>query len=338
MPLGDESFGAVIAGAASLRGKDLRQYAEESGFPAGEIRLIDEELAVGTLTDVGGEPAVIQGVDETSFQRMRFAFFAGSPQFSEKHGAAALRAGGTVIDLAGGLGHVLGARPWIPRLADVLPPPEIAGKTISLYMAPSTPAIVAISLSAAFSALPLRSLAISFFLPASERGQAGVDELENQTTKLLSFQPIPQEVFDTQVAFNLVDRWGAESGESFADRRIALDREVRAYLAGRAVVPAMTLVQAPVFYGNAFSVYAEFGAKQDVGFLRDQLSAVGFALASPDDPAPSNVSVAGEAQPAVRMPEADPNVDSGYWLWGAADNLRVASANAIRIAETLLVT
>src|SRR5579862_26286 len=103
MPLGSEPLRIAIAGAASLRGRDLTRWLEESGFPAGEIRLLDEEFAAGTLTELGGEPAVIQTVDETSFDRMRFVFFAGTPQFAARHGAAAQRAGAAVIDLTGGL-------------------------------------------------------------------------------------------------------------------------------------------------------------------------------------------------------------------------------------------
>src|ERR1700676_2678824 len=89
MPLGNESIGVAIAGASSLRGRDLKQCLEDSGFPAGEIRLLDEEFAAGTLTDVAGEPAIIQTVDENSFERMRFVFFTGSAQFAAKHGPAA---------------------------------------------------------------------------------------------------------------------------------------------------------------------------------------------------------------------------------------------------------
>src|SRR6185312_471836 len=37
----------VIAGAASLRGKELKDWLEESKFPAADIRLIDEEIVAG---------------------------------------------------------------------------------------------------------------------------------------------------------------------------------------------------------------------------------------------------------------------------------------------------
>src|SRR5580700_5968612 len=114
----------AIAGAASLRGKELKLLLEESNFPASEIRLLDEEIVAGTLTEAAGEPAVIETVDEDSFERVRFAFFAGSAGFSVRHAGEARGAGATVIDLSGGFGLESGARPWIPALDAVLAPPE----------------------------------------------------------------------------------------------------------------------------------------------------------------------------------------------------------------------
>jgi aspartate-semialdehyde dehydrogenase len=189
----------------------------------------------------------------------------------------------------------------------------------------------------------LRRLAITFFQPVSERGQSGVEELESQTVKLLSLQPIPTEVFDTQVAFNLLDRWGPDSAESLSSARAAVAREVREYLNGRVSMPAVSLIQAPVFFGCPFLAYAEFefpsgSPTLDLEALSAKFSAVGFNLAGEDDPAPSNTSIAGESQALLGRASPDGNVDGGYWFWGAADNLRLASANALRIAERLLVS
>ena len=47
--------------------------------------------------------------------------------------------------------------------------------------------------------------------PASEYGQKGMDELHEQTVNLLSFQNLPKNVFDVQVAFNMVARYGPQS-------------------------------------------------------------------------------------------------------------------------------
>jgi len=48
--------------------------------------------------------------------------------------------------------------------------------------------------------------------------------------------------------------------------------------------------------------------------------------------------VAGEARPVVGQPEADPGIETGVWLWGAADKLAVPAATAVAIAEKLLAS
>ena len=341
MPADVQACRVAIAGASSLRGKELKRLLEDGNFPAAEIRLLDEDIAVGTLTEAGGEPAVVQAVDEESFERVRFAFFAGAPAFAVRHWETAERAGATVIDLSGGLAEVPSARRWIPALDSLLPPPpaqtspQAAGR---LFLSPSAPAIVACSLAVALAGFEIERLALVFLRPVSERGQEGIEELENQTAKLLSFQPIGQEVFDAQVAFNLLDRYGEASDARLADTRSSIAREIRSYLEGRAPVPAIQLIQAPVFYSYAFTAYAELGTHPEPAELGRALEAAGVRLASAADEAPSNVSVAGEHRPVLAQMEADPNVSRGYWLWGAADSLRLAAANAIGIAEKLLAS
>jgi aspartate-semialdehyde dehydrogenase len=336
-----EAVRVAIAGAASLRGKELKQFLEESNFPASEICLLDEEFVAGTLTEAGGEPAVIETVDEDSFERMRFAFFTGSPGFSVRHGNEARRAGATVIDLSGGLVVESGARPWIPALDSVLVSPDgkvVPGQPRSLFLAPSAPADVAISLSAALAPMGLNRLVLTFFQPVSERGREGVEELESQVVKLLSFEPIPQDVFDTQVGFNMLATYGGGSSEKLGDVRAAIVGEVRSYLAGRVPMPAIALVQAPVFYSHGFTAYAEFSASTAVEDLVVRLKEAGLKVAAADDPVPTSVSVAGEGRPVIGQPEPDPSIETGVWLWGAADNLRVPAATAVAIAGKLLAS
>lgn len=336
-----EAVRVAIAGAASLRGKELKQCLEEANFPASEIRLLDEEFVAGTLTEAGGEPAVIETVDEDSFERVRFAFFTGSPGFSVRHGNEARRAGATVIDLSGGLPVESGARPWIPALDSALASPDgkvVPGEPRSLFLAPSAPADVAISLSAAFAPMGLNRLVLTFFQPVSERGREGVEELESQVAKLLSFEPISQSVFDAQVGFNMLSSYGEKYSQKLADVRAAIVGEVRSYLAGRVPMPAIALVQAPVFYSHAFTGYAEFNASTAVEDLVARLKNAGLKVVAADDPGPTNVSVVGEARPVIGQPETVSGIETGVWLWGAADNLRVPVATAINIAEKLLAS
>ena len=101
MSLERESTRIVIAGASSLLGAELKSLLEQGRFAASDFRLLDEELAAGTLTEAGGEPVVIQPVENDSFNRARFVFFAGSAAFTAANLDLAKRSGALVIDLSG---------------------------------------------------------------------------------------------------------------------------------------------------------------------------------------------------------------------------------------------
>jgi aspartate-semialdehyde dehydrogenase len=336
-----EAVRVAIAGAASLRGKELKQWLEESNFPAAEIRLFDEEVVAGTLTEAAGEPALIETVSEDSFERVKFAFFTGSAGFSARHGMEASRSGAVVIDLSGGMGAEPGAAPWIPALDQLLLPSagkRAAGEAQSIFLVPSTPAQIAISISAAFAPLGLERLALTILQPASERGPEAIEELESQVVNLLSFKPISQTVFDAQAGFNLLSRFGPESSEKLADVRAKIVAEVQGYLAGRVPMPAITLVQAPVFHSHVFTAYAEFKSPPTLGDIAARLQRADLKITPANDEPPNNVNVAGEGRPVLGQPERDPGIENGIWLWGAADNLRVPATTAVAIAEKLLAS
>jgi aspartate-semialdehyde dehydrogenase len=337
-----DSFRTAIVGASSLLGKELKQVLEDRNFPASDIVLLDSSAMAGTLTDAAGEPTFIRALDEDSFEGSRYAFFAGTAADTEQNWQTAQKSGATVIDLSGALSasHAAVASAWIPALASALPPQRGSGGNGSpasvVYSSPSPAAIAACTVVAALRDASPKGVAMLFFPPVSERDLAGVQELENQTAALLSFREIATPVFGTQVAFNLLTGYGEGNRPALQDVRRAIAGEVARYLAGRVPAPAIQLVQAPVFYGYAFAAYAEFAAAPSAEALAGKFTAVGVRVAAAGEPAPTNVSVAGESQIHLAQIESDPNVASAIWLWGAVDNLRLAATNAVRIAEELL--
>lgn len=341
MPPGPESSNRVaIVGASSLRGKELKQVLEDRNFPAEEIVLLDESVAAGILTEAGGEPTFIRALDEDSFDRVRLAFFAGGALETERNWPAAQRAGATIIDLTGAVTASGRFKVWIPSLASVLTPRPGHGVNGSAqpvpYFSPPSSVIIACTLAAGLGSFQPSRIVLTLYPPVSERDQLGIEELESQTTNLLSFRPIEQTIFGAQVAFNLLSGYGEGSKPTLAELRKEIACEVGRYLAGRAPVPAIQLVQAPVFYGYAFSAYADFATAVAVEQLKKSLASLGAKVADAGDPAPTNVSVAGESEIQFARIDADPSVEEGVWMWGVADNLRLAATNAVRIAEELV--
>jgi aspartate-semialdehyde dehydrogenase len=336
MPSSPAPVRIAILGASSLRGKELKEHLVERQFPILELRLFDEEFAAGTLTEAAGEPAIVEGVTEESLRGTRLIFMTGTPEFSRRHCDAASHAGANVIDLSGGLAGETGALPLFPAMGGLFGVRTSRSKPSTLFLAPSAPADVAVSLTAALARLGLERLILTFFQPASELGMEGVEELESQVAKLLSMAPLPQAIFGGQAAFTMLWQYGAESRAKIADARAAIVAEVRLGLQNRLPMPAIALVHAPVFHSNFFTAYADFKSDVALEEIIARLSGAGLKVVSPDDPPPTNVSVAGEPRPVLGRPERDPSTEHGVWIWGVADNLRVPVATAVAIAENHL--
>jgi aspartate-semialdehyde dehydrogenase len=323
----------VIAGASSLLGAELRSLLEESRFAGAEFRLVDEELAAGTLTEAGGEPAVIQPVEESTFDRAGKVFFTGSAEFTRANLSAAKTSGAKVIDLSGESASNDAAVSWFPKL-DSLHDRKFPAEA-NLFGIPSAASTVAASLALGLFKIGVSRLVVICFQAVSEAGRAGIEELESQTGQLLSFQGMGQPVYDTQVAFNLLDRFGAGSKHKLSAVRERLRAETKASIGKKSVLPALQLIHAPVFYGTAFSACAELAP----GTKADQIAAAceeaGFIVQADEGAGPSNVSVAGEKVAHLAKPEEDPGRSGAWWFWGAADNIRMPAANAVKLAEML---
>lgn len=345
MPAGSPNFYKVaIVGASSLLGKEIKQVLEDRNFPVSDVILLDESLMAGTLTEAAGEPTFIRALEEDSFERANFVFFAGTALDAGKNWLAARKAGATVIDLTGALAAVGDSSDspiaWIPSLDSTLPPRSSSSTNGSpnsaAYCSPPAPAIIVCTLAAVLGAFHPRAIAALLFPPVSERDLPGVEELERQTSSLLSFREVAKSVFDAQVAFNLLSSYGEASKPSLTDMRNAVARDVAHYLSGRLPVPAIQFVQAPVFYGYAFSAYAELDSLQSLGQLQSAFTNLGVKVGAPGDAPPTNIRVAGETEIHLARIEFDPNVTNAVWVWGVADNLRLPAVNAVRIAEALI--
>jgi hypothetical protein len=86
------------------------------------------------------------------------------------------------------------------------------------------------------------------------------------------------------------------------------------------------------------SAKPEFQAAPGLDDLTARLQGAGLKVARGKDEPPTNVNIVGEVRPVLRQPERDPGIETGVWLWGAADNLRVPAATAVGIAEKLLAS
>ncbi|MBZ5680669.1 MAG: segregation protein B [Acidobacteriia bacterium] len=331
-------YRAAIVGAASLKGKEVAEMLNERNFPAVDVRLLDDDESLGQLEAMGDEISFIQSVRAEQFENVDFTFFASDGDCTRKNWKRARDAGSAILDLSGALENEPGASVrslWVERERGLIVPPELQpGPCVVSHPAAVT---LALLLLRARKAGAIRRAVAIVFEPASEHGQKGMDELHQQTVNLLSFQPLPKDVFDAQVAFNMVARYGLKAQPALDSVEARVLRHYQKVAGDDAPQPSVLLLQAPIFHGYALVVFLEMEQRADVRHLSQTLTGDHVVIPGGDEDAPSNVSSAGQAdiQLSVRGDASQPN---GVWLWAAADNLRIAALTAVDCAESMTAT
>ena len=324
----------ALVGGESLLGREIRELAEAAGL---ELRLVaGDEDAEGSLTRLGDEPAVMAGLRAASLSGARAAILAGGPHSAKK----ALNLLGDppespVIDLTYTAEELPGARLRAPSVEDG----EVSAHEADLHTVAHPAAIaMALFLRRLQRNDPLRRAVIQVFVPASEHGTAGVEELKEQTVALLTFKQMTQAVFGAQLGFNLLSGFGKEAPQTLELAELRIERHLATLLAleGEGVgapMPSLRLVQAPVFHGYSFSAWVEFAEPPELEALEESLAGAGIEVRGEEFDPPTAVGQAGQSGISVGPIVPDRNSASACWFWFVADNLRLHAENAVAVAR-----
>jgi aspartate-semialdehyde dehydrogenase len=326
----------ALVGSDSLLAREIRDIAANSGQPM-DLRLIAAPgEQAGVLTRVGDEAAVVGGLSAVTLSGADAVVLAGNTESSAK----ALHLLGDppvspVIDLTFAAEEVPGARLRAPMVE--VDAPEDASIHVIAH-----PAAIAIALfmRRLHAVEAIRRAVIQIFAPASEQGAAGIEELQQQTVSLLSFKSMPRAVFDSQLGFNLLARYGEEAPVSLEQSEMRIERHLASLLAAdeeEAVpMPSLRLLQSPVFHGYGFSAWVEFENAPEMENIEQSLAAGPIEVRGGDVEAPTMVGQAGQAGITVGAITPDRNQFDAAWFWFVTDNLRLAADNALLVARQIV--
>ncbi len=328
-------YRVAIVGAGSLKGKDVAEVLEQRNFPSSEIKLLDDDEATGKLEAVKDEMTFIQSVRSEQFDKVDFTFFASEADSTRRNWKQVSKAGSSIVDLSYALesepGSVVRA-PWIERQLGQTITPELA--PVPVVAADPVAVALALLILRVNATVPVKRAVATIFLPVSEFGQKGMDELHEQTVNLLSFQQLPKDIFDVQVAFNLVSRYGEKAVSTLSSVSDRIVRHYKKITAGQATVPSVQILQPPIFHGNAVSLNLQLEGAADIAQISGALAGEHISVMPSSEEAPSNVNAAGHGDILVALtPDTvDPN---SVWLWATSDNLRVAASIGVELAESM---
>ena len=336
----DNRSSVALVGSETLLAREIRDLVA-TGVEEFSLSLIaTENEQAGALTRVGDEPAVVGGLTAESLAGARAVILAGTAESARK----ALEFLGdppdaAIIDLTAAAEEVPDARLRAPMIETELEE-DPADAAIQVIAHPAAIAL-ALFLRRLHYNDPIRRSVIQIFAPASEYGAAGVEELQQQTVSLLSFKNMPKGVFDAQLSFNLLAKYGEEAPAALEEAEFRIERHLASLLAlpgdgEHAPMPSMRLIQAPVFHGYSFSAWVEFDDAPDLGTLESTLSIESIEVRGGEFEPPTNVGQAGQSGIAVGGINPDRNHPEAVWFWFVADNIRIAAENAIAVVRQLV--
>jgi aspartate-semialdehyde dehydrogenase len=309
----------AIVGAETLIGRELRDLlAERSSDDDVELIAAAEQI----LTEDEEEAVIISPLTADRLEDADAILLAASNASSYKVLELAPPTA-AIIDVTGGLEDHPDAS---------ISPRASSARTIRLVGHPAA-IVMARVLLAVHDRLSLRHAVVHVFEPASERGQAGIHELQQQTTSLLSFRPLEKHVFDAQLSFNMLPRYGSAAPHALEETEQRIERHLVTLLDNRLAMPSLRLIQAPVFHGHSFSFWLWFEQSVEIDEITDALETVGVEVRTPDLDVPTNVGSAGQSGITAGLIEPDRNHARSVWMWAVADNLRVSADAAIDLLD-----
>jgi aspartate-semialdehyde dehydrogenase len=315
----------AVVGAGSPDGSRIREALSRAGVPGARVALYGDTGGEAVLSEYGDEARLIQEVDldEIAGREVVFLCEAGSSAAAVRTLVAPDR---TVIDLVDALSD---PRRRIVRPAG--PEPTVRTEGALLAVPHELTVLLLDVLLPLERALGVDEATAMVLRPAADFGDAGLEELREQTIRLLSFETVPRDVFARQLAFNVLPLADVEDPAFRTEKRVA--SEMRHLLDWPTERLALRVVVVPVFLGHAAQLRVR--CRGTAGDARAALDDHGVRSTVGGRAAP-RTPLEASAEGATTVADVSEDGNGGVWVWVVAGELPARRADlAVRAALTV---
>ncbi len=319
-PKTEEVTRIAIVGSTSPIGKDLRDLLADKAAPDFQLTLLDTDEYAGLLQEFRDQIQIVNMISPERLRSADIAVFACSPELLEQYVESGLPLPPLTIDLTNGER----VSPVFVKGLRSTANPDWCKTPGEVCVAPRAEAIVLSNLLARLDAsIGVAGSEATVLLPASESGRTRIEELQQHTIQALKFQPTASEGRHP-LAFNVM---GPDVESAARSTRVA--RQVGQLCGVRCPAPAMVFAQVPQFHGTALSIHIRLGRESTREEILQTLTSdgeAGFCYGQEQ----TTLSVAGSEKATITRIDKAADLDS-FWIWIAADNIRVAARNAFEL-------
>lgn len=326
----------ALVGATGAVGQEMLQILEERDFPVGELLCLADPSEAGSKLKFKGHTLTVGRADAQAFKRADLAFLAVGTEVSRSLAPLAIENDCVVIDNS-----------YAFRLDDGVPlvVPEVNAGALTTHRGiianPNCSTIImVVAINPIHQAAGIKRVVVSTYQAVSGAGKAGLEELDQQVRNYLHNDPMTPQVFQHQIAFNLIPHIDDFVEGDYTREEMKMVWETRKIMELPDLKVAPTAVRVPVFRSHAESINIEtekpLGAAEARRILE---SAPGIRVL--DDPAAKSYPMpwftSNRDEVFVGRIRKDISIDNGLAMWVAADQIRKGAAtNAIQIGEIII--
>ncbi len=326
----------AIIGATGNVGRKILEVIEKLNFQFSDLYLIASDKSIGKKITFKNKTYSIVGLNDFDFSKVNIAFFSAGSAIAEKW--APIAAKKTIV---------IDNSKYFRMDKDIpLVVPEVNADTLKNYKnkniianANCSTIQLVLALKPLHDQFKIKRVIVSTYQSVSGAGNSQMNELKEQSKKVLNNEKVSSKYFTKQIAFNVIphidsfmeDRYTKEEWKMTVETKKILDQSISL---------SATCVRVPVFIGHAESVNIEFSSKVNAKEIRECLEkAPGCKVVDETKDGgyitPSESS--GDFLTFISRIRDDYTQKNSINMWIVSDNLlKGAALNAVQIANTLI--
>ena len=325
----------AIAGATGAVGTEFLKLLEARDFPMKSLRLLASSRSAGSKLKFRGENLEVEELTPKSFKGIDIAFFSAGGSRSKEFAPHAVDSGAVVIDNS----SAFRMDEKVPLVVPDINPKQ-AFEHQGLIANPNCSTIqMVVALNPIHRAANIQRVVVSTYQAVSGAGASAMEELKQQLRAWANDEPMKQEVFPTQIAFNLFPHIDVFQDNGYTKEEMKMVHETRKIMNAPNMQISATCVRVPVLRAHSEAVWVETEKPLSESearelFEKEQGIVVQDERESGGYPTPWHITETQETYVGrIRKDISHPN---GLTFWVVADQLyKGAALNAIQIAEVL---
>ena len=326
----------AILGATGAVGREMMKILAERSFPVEELRLLASPRSAGQKLLWQGRELTVQPAEDSAFEGMDVVLGAAENDIAKRFAPAIVKAGAVFVDNSS-------AFRMDPNVSLVIPeinPEDVRRHKGIIANANCTTIVSLVAINALNQDSPIQSIIASSYQAVSGAGAGGPRELLEEVELLREGKPVHPQVFQYQIAYNVIPQIGGEVYEGYTSEEMKMQNEGRKIMHLPDLRVSCTCVRVPVVRSHSVSLVVRTREKISVRRARELIAAAPGCrlvddLASRRYPMPLDTS--NQDTVFVGRIREDLTCDNGLNIWCCGDQVRKGAAtNAVQIAQLLL--